>query len=257
MTPGELKPKEVEEGKEPPRIKRDPKRRHGSLLAQSMLQLPGEFHGMVCESIVAQIPSTIINLSQHPQGSHVIQSLLLSLHSTAPDKRKLLNLLKGSFAVLAMHPAGSHIVDAAWIATNGIMNYKQSIAQELINSEGEIRESFFGRTVWRNWNMDKYKTRRNEWFNLVKEAGLVSSVGTLKLNNGSENKGQGQERRKTALEVRTVLHPSRVISIVSRDGINYHLGARTVGKGDADVGGYFSSHGNDTGLLKGPRTDSQ
>lgn len=206
-TPEELNPKEVEEGKEPPRVKRDPKQRHGSLLAQSMLQLPGEFHKMVCESIVAQIPSAVINLSKHPQGSHVVQSLLLSPHSTTPDKRKLLNLLGGSFAVLAMHPAGSHIVDAAWIATNGIMNYKQSIAQELINSEGEIRESFFGRTVWRNWNMDKYKTRRNEWFNLAKEAGLISSVGTLKLNNDSESKGQGQgqERKKTALEVRTAI----------------------------------------------------
>lgn len=206
-TPGELKLKEIEEGKEPPRVKRDPKQRHGSLLAQSMLRLPGEFHSMVCESIVAQIPSTVINLSQHPQGSHIIQSLLLSPYSTTSDKRKLLNLLKGSFAVLAMHPAGSHIVDAAWIATNGIMNYKQSIAQELIGSEGEIRESFFGRTVWRNWNMDKYKTRRNEWFNLVKEVGLISGVGKLKLNNGTENKcqGQGQERKKTALEVRTAI----------------------------------------------------
>lgn len=49
ITPEELTPKEVEEGKEPLRAKRDPKQRHGSLLAQSMLQLPGEFHRMVCE----------------------------------------------------------------------------------------------------------------------------------------------------------------------------------------------------------------
>lgn len=55
--------------------------------------------------------------------------------------------------------------------------------------------------------MDKYKTRRNEWFNLAKEAGLISSVSTLKLDSSSENKrqGQGQERKKTALEVRTAI----------------------------------------------------
>lgn len=122
-----------------------------------------------------------------------------------------------------MHPAGSHIVDAAWIATDGIMNYKQSIAQELINSEGKIRESFFGRTVWRNWNMDKYKTRRDEWFNLAKEAGLVSSVGTLKLNGGGENKNKAQ-KQKTALEVRTAIpcftrHVYNLILVlISRDG---------------------------------------
>lgn len=199
LTPEELKPTEHEEGKEPPRPKRDPKQRHGSLLAQSMLQLPGEFHGMICESLLAQAPVTIVELSQHPQGSHVVQSFLLSEYSTTPNKRKLLNLLKCAFAQLAMHPSGSHIVDAAWTATNGIMNYKQSIAAELLAAEAEIRESFFGRTVWRNWSMDKYKTRRSEWFNLAKEAVLGSGVGALKPNGRAQQ--QGQERKKTALEV--------------------------------------------------------
>lgn len=106
-----------------------------------------------------------------------------------------------------MHPAGSHIVDAAWTATNGIMNYKQSIAQELLSCEGEIRESFFGRTVWRNWSMDKYKTRRNEWFTLAKEANvLTTGVGALKLNNSDSN---AQERKKTPLEVSHIWYPTR------------------------------------------------
>lgn len=89
------------------------------------------------------------------------------------------------------------------------MNYKQSIAAELLAGERDIRESFFGRTVWRNWSMDKYKTRRNEWFNLAKEAAVSSGVGALRLDNigsngGVENtKGQqgNQGRKKTALEV--------------------------------------------------------
>ncbi|KAG0642909.1 hypothetical protein HOY80DRAFT_861481, partial [Tuber brumale] len=106
----------------------------------------------------------IVGLSQHPQASHLIQAYLQSPHTTTPNKRILLNTLEGSFVTLSLSPNGSHIVDACWPATRGIMYIKQAIANELLSGEASIRESFFGRAVWRNWSMDKYKRSRNQWF---------------------------------------------------------------------------------------------
>ncbi|KAI5842485.1 glutamate decarboxylase 1 [Morchella snyderi] len=208
----------LEEGKEPPRPKRDPKQRHGSLLAQSMLQLPGSFHNLIASSLVAQSSATLVALSQHPQGSHVVQAFLLSPHSSTPDKRKLLNQLRGAWVQLATHQSGSHIADAAWPATSGLMNYKQAITVEFLAAEAEMRESFFGRNVWRNWAMDKYKTRRNEWFGLAKEAAslsLASEVGALKLSSSggpgaatAQGPQQQQgERKKTAIELLALIQP--------------------------------------------------
>ena len=63
----------------------------------------------------------------------------------------------------------------------GMNNYRQRIAEELLAKEPEIRASLFGKIVWRNWRMDKYKTRRGEWFSLGKAEDPV--------NNGTGTKG--------------------------------------------------------------------
>jgi hypothetical protein len=49
ISPDEIKPKEEEPAEITGKAKRDPAQRHGSLLAQSMLQLPGEFHRIISE----------------------------------------------------------------------------------------------------------------------------------------------------------------------------------------------------------------
>ncbi|CUS09709.1 unnamed protein product [Tuber aestivum] len=188
LTPEDLTPKEETSGK----AKRDPSQRYGSLLAQSMLQLPGKFHGIISESILAQPPQTIAGLSQLPQASHLIQAYLQSPHTTTPNKRTLLNILKGSFVTLSLSPNGSHIVDACWPATQGIMYIKQAIASELLSGEASMRESFFGRVVWRNWSMDKYKRSRNQWF-------AIANGGPM---DGDRNNNSNKvEKKKTAIEL--------------------------------------------------------
>jgi len=47
-------------------------------------------------------------------------------------------------------------------------NYRTGIAEELVAREADVRASLFGRTVWRNWAMDKFKTRRGDWVKLGK-----------------------------------------------------------------------------------------
>lgn len=178
----------------------DPSQRHAALFVQSLVTLPGDLGELIRESILSQSSSLVIAMSQSPSSSYIIQKAL----STPPSepskifKRKLLNSMKGSFATLAQHPSGSHIVDAAWSATSNLVNIKQSIAEELLLAEPVLRESFFGRTVWRNWKMDKYKRDRRGWFAECKR-------------DAGEMAGEGEKggRKKTPLELARERHAAK------------------------------------------------
>jgi hypothetical protein len=97
-----------------------------------------------------------------PQTSHVLESMLLPTHPI-PIRRKLLNSIPGSVSYLANNPSGSHIIDACWHATDGIKHYREKIAKEMAEGEDEIRNDFFGKRVWRNWNMDGFIAGRYDW----------------------------------------------------------------------------------------------
>ena len=90
--------------------------------------------------------------------SHVVEKSLILKQDDPIYRRKLFSLLSGSFGRLASHPCGSHVVDAFLAGDRkGMKIYRERIANELILSESMVRESFFGRKVWRNWQMDIYK----------------------------------------------------------------------------------------------------
>ncbi|RPB18952.1 ARM repeat-containing protein [Terfezia boudieri ATCC MYA-4762] len=193
--------------------KKNPTQMHGSLLVQSILQLPGDCGSFANASLLAQTPDTVLHLATNPTASHVIQASLTSPHATVLHKRKLLNLLSGNFAQLAMSPSGSHLVDACWTVTQGMNNYRTGIAEELVRSEAVVRASLFGRIVWRNWAMDKYKTRRGDWLRLGKgdedavsehqgSAGIVNTAGATNRSRGGSTKSAIQLARERRAEQR-------------------------------------------------------
>lgn len=163
--------------------RRDPNQLHGALLAQTMLGLAGDASAPLCDSLLAQPPDRLVALCRHQQASHVVQRFLAAPQTTAASKRKLLNQLRGRFVQLALDTVASHIVDASW---HSPMNYRQAIADELLREEAQMRGSFSGRAVWRNWQMDRYKTRRRQWFALAKGEGGGPGGGEKKGAAGVE-----------------------------------------------------------------------
>lgn len=84
-----------------------------------------------------------------------------------PYKRKIVSNLLMDIGPLAVDPVGSHIIDSLWEATLvGMKHQRHSLAERLLASEQFLRDSPYGRAVWRNWKMDLYKSRRSEWSNL-------------------------------------------------------------------------------------------
>jgi nucleolar protein 9 len=220
ITPEALKPEEPKAIAGKP--KRDPLQLHGSLLAQSLMPLPGA--EVIAESILCQPVDVLVGLCNHSTASHVVQALLKpptvaattavsanplpgqpnakkpkAPKPAAPPapinpilKKRLLNTLRGRFVELALNNVGSHIVDNAW---DSPMNLRQSIAEELSQAEPLMRESYSGRAVWRNWGMDKYKTQRQRWFKIGKEE--------------EEFGAKPQERKKTAIQLARERHAAK------------------------------------------------
>lgn len=135
---------------------------HGSLLAQSMLQTSGicEF---IHESLLAMPSDLLILLAKDPTASRIIQLAVTSGTSSVSFRRKLIPAFFGHMSELAIDPAGSHFADALWDGTAGSHFMKERIAKELQEHETALRESRYGRSVWKNWSMDLYQRRFYDW----------------------------------------------------------------------------------------------
>lgn len=141
---------------------------HGSLLAQTMLTASGPVSGLIYSSLLAQSPDSLLRLAKDPTASRVLQQALTAPTSTSQFRRQFTTRFSGHLVELALDSSGSHVVDALWPATKDLFFVKERMAQELLNEELSLRDSFVGRAVWRNWSMDLYKRRRGEWASKAK-----------------------------------------------------------------------------------------
>ncbi|KAL4786194.1 hypothetical protein BJX76DRAFT_346468 [Aspergillus varians] len=136
---------------------------HGSLLAQTILTAPGELSELLFSSLLAVSPEVLLSMCKDPTASRVVQQALTSPASTPQFRRQFTTRFTGHLHELALDSSGSRVADALWPATKDIYFIKERIAQELVQSELALHDSFVGRAVWRNWAMDLYKRRRGEW----------------------------------------------------------------------------------------------
>lgn len=146
----------------------DPTRAHRSLLAQSMLEVPGPLQDLITEGILAMDNDTLLSMARDRSATHVLQKSLTCSGDTARYRRMILPRLGGMTMDLATDPVGSHVVDAFWTGSEGLWFVREKIAERLLQHETALRDSVPGRAVWRNWKMDMYKTRRYEWVSEAK-----------------------------------------------------------------------------------------
>jgi nucleolar protein 9 len=145
---------------------------HGSLLAQTMLQAPATC-AIIYESLLALPRELLILLAKDSTASRIIQLAITCDTSTAAFRRQFIPAFIGHMSELATDAAGSHVADALWDGTNGSHFLKERIARELHESDAVLRDSRYGRSVWKNWSMDLYQRRFQDWQTQAK--GLNSS----------------------------------------------------------------------------------
>lgn len=183
---------------------------HRSLFVQKMLEAPGLLSELVYSGLLATSTDTIIDMACNSVTSHVLQKALTSSTSTTQFRRQFAPRFSGHMKQLALDTSGSHVVDALWGATKDIYFVKERLAQELADSEYELRDSFIGRAVWKNWSMDLYKRRRGEW--KVKAKGLDDQVK-------ASNIGDEKPRTKSKLDLARERYDAAQKSAAGRSSI--------------------------------------
>jgi nucleolar protein 9 len=214
LTAAVLPPPQQEGTDSVPQIPRpSPPQLHGSLLAQALLAIPGAPTALIQAAILTLPPATLHTLALYTPTSHILQSALgsstlmstsgefKSLGSTVIEgdrqpylptpanltfRRKIIGqLLTPSdhcpepVITLAESNIGTHILDSLLLSAPSLLSLIERMANTLSSHEHILRDSFTGRIVWRNWNMDLFKRRRAEWIKKVKEiplppAGIVT-----------------------------------------------------------------------------------
>ncbi|BDD57012.1 Nucleolar protein 9 [Monascus purpureus] len=173
---------------------------HASLLVQTMLTVPGPISELIFTSLLAQPVDSLLSISKDPTASHVLQQALTLPTSTLQFRRQFTSRFLGHLKELALDSSGSHVVDALWPATKDIFFVKERMAQELVQDELTLRDSFVGRAVWRNWSMDLYKRRRGEWAARAKGLNQLPS-NDRDLNNNTNNSGNVGQRPKSRIDL--------------------------------------------------------
>lgn len=165
-----------------------PEEMHRSLLLQSLMTGgPPRVLTGVLDGLVALPRETLLNMTKHSVFSHVVETAMTTTASNTIQRRKLLNQMDGLFAPdMACNVYASHIVDKCWRFTYKLKFFREKVAEALVAHEEAVKASPYGRSVWKNWRMDKYVRKRHDWWNDVKaeEDELGEELGISRAANG-------------------------------------------------------------------------
>ncbi|KAJ9603894.1 Nucleolar protein 9 [Cladophialophora chaetospira] len=175
---------------------------HGSLLAQAILQT-SDICNLVQDSLLAVDVSTLTAMCQDSASSRVVQTALSPTEFNIQFRRHFVPRFYDQIATLAQDLTGSYVSDALWSATDGLHFMKQRLARDLANNESQLRDSPFGRNVWKNWAMDIYSRRPGEWQALAKGQERDQPQG------GPQQNAPTGEKQKSAIELARERHAQK------------------------------------------------
>lgn len=141
---------------------------HRSLLLQSLVKSSPKLLQYTLDGLIELDKARLIEMTKHSVFSHVIESCLQPTADMI-QRRKLTNQFVGSFVDMSCNAYGSHIIDLFWKFTFKLKFFRERIADELIKETEKVKNSMYGKRVWRNWNLDKYVRKRFEWWKIVKD----------------------------------------------------------------------------------------
>ncbi|XP_059199762.1 nucleolar protein 9 [Centropristis striata] len=130
---------------------------HGSRLVQALARFKERSH--LLSSLRTLSPADLLTMASDPAGSHVLQALITT--SSDKGRGKILKRLEGQYVQMACSRLGSRVLEAVWNSAS--VSHRQSIAQELVLSENQLRSDQFARHVWAKFALSHFIHRRNHW----------------------------------------------------------------------------------------------
>ncbi|XP_054452046.1 nucleolar protein 9 [Anoplopoma fimbria] len=133
---------------------------HGSRLVQALAKF--KERSLLLSSLRTMTPSDLLKLASDPSGSHVLQALITT--SSDKGRGKILKRLEGQYVSMACSRLGSRVLEAIWNTSS--VSQRQSIAQELVQSENQLRSDQFARHVWAKFALPHFSLRRAHWLEI-------------------------------------------------------------------------------------------
>ncbi|KAI1127003.1 pumilio-family RNA binding repeat domain-containing protein [Nemania abortiva] len=173
---------------------------HGSHLVTAMLAIPESPRKAIQASISALSEEQVLELAtSSAPTSHVIVDALSTPAQNKIFHKALVAALRPHVMELANSEHGNKVLSAIISVpsrSEGIslpFHIKESIITELGEHEQELRDSFIGRRIWRDWKGDLWRNRRVEWIAWAKE---VDSAPEHNIPNRQSKPGIPGQRPK-------------------------------------------------------------
>ncbi|PHH75897.1 hypothetical protein CDD80_1983 [Ophiocordyceps camponoti-rufipedis] len=163
---------------------------HGAQLLSAILAIPGPAKG-VHEALMAVGEDALLKLAMASMPTVTILTDALSTPSTNSCFQKaLVATMTKHVTELATSQFGHNLVKAvASVPSKGKdlsvpYHVKEVFMDRLGASEAQLRESWMGRSVWRSWKGDLWKTRRGDWRAWMREPVVAGELGTGEAKTG-------------------------------------------------------------------------
>lgn len=146
--------------------------RRRSIFLEQLIEYDDTFLNITIDSMLALPTERFLQMCYHGVFSHVVEEILQVKRVDMIKRRLILNILSGDVVNLSCNAYGSHIVDKLWDFTAKLTLYKERIAAALYKEMDKVKNSTYGRQVWKNWSLEKYVRKRWDWKQIIKEHDL-------------------------------------------------------------------------------------
>ncbi|KAK0376329.1 pumilio-family RNA binding repeat domain-containing protein [Colletotrichum limetticola] len=151
---------------------------HGCQLVTAMLKTSGNPVKVAQKSLLATPPDLLVKLATTSMASMTVLTTALATPAAPQNEffhKALVGAIAPHAAELAQSQFGHNVVLAIIeVPSRGTdrsipFHVKQTIIGALAEHERALRDSWMGRSVWRTWKGDMWKTRRSDWVKWAKE----------------------------------------------------------------------------------------
>ncbi|ODV57889.1 RNA-binding RNA processing protein NOP9 [Ascoidea rubescens DSM 1968] len=145
--------------------------RRNSIFLEKLISFDEKFLVLTFDTLLELPRERFIQMCFHGIFSHVIEIILLSPEKLSTiQRRKFLNCFDGEIVNLCCNVYGSHAVDKLWWFSSKLPIYKERIANEMVSESLKVKESNYGRLVWKNWKLELFTRKRVDWKAEVRES---------------------------------------------------------------------------------------
>lgn len=196
---------------------------HGAQLLTFLLSIPGPSKG-VQESLLSLSPAHLLQLAQTSFPTVTVLTTALSTPSpNNPAFHKALTstLILPNVAKLALSQNGHNLLTKlVEVPSKGKdcsvpFHMKEAVMDQLGNMEADLRGDWMGRSVWRAWKGDTWKTKRGDWKVWMREVDVVEAKPVGKSGGNAIEVKERKPREKK--EVAPVEKPEADVEMEEED----------------------------------------